>query len=493
MFTEQRQALNQQARHSSAASTSSGEHVSSQLNWSYFNSVFCQFIVLSLSLSLDNLSSMQRRRHPQGQLSSSALGQQCEQTPYTRSSLFVFFVFFFSLLNLWFCFKLDSTVLVLSSICVLIYMQVNLEVHSTPVSLTTRSLSNRRATSLHGNSVHSVQQRPSSMSSGRDKRHRGLQTASHSAAIGRSLHTRSGRRSRDGDLTSVRVGAGESSSHCKPKSGRASRRSLMAAQFSGGGSVRSDAAECSVDSGRPPHSGTVTRPDQPVAEEQKWSERQTTGQGAGVVVSGSFGQRTNESAPVNQQILKSKNTSHGDEVVRRIRVGGRGGGGEVEAGGGEGEVEAAVRKLQRWYRGCKERQRAHMAEVRSLLRVKREELDRSRSEQQERLQAEVSIEAEYTLVASYRGTLPPKYDPTLQYKYWLRFQLFGQCPCMSVSVCVFCTGGEQGAWGGGEEAATAGEDAGGQAGGHPQPTPEEGGEEEGRGEGRAGRDCEWSI
>ena len=268
------------------------------------------------------------------------------------------------------------------------------------------------------------------MSSGRDKRHRGLQTASHSAAIGRSLHTRSGRRSRDGDLTSVRVGAGESSSHCKPKSGRASRRSLMAAQFSGGGSVRSDAAECSVDSGRPPHSGTVTRPDQPVAEEQKWSERQTTGQGAGVVVSGSFGQRANESAPVNQQILKSKNTSHGDEVVRGIRVGeveaaggegeveaaggegeveAAGGEGEVEAAGGEGEVEAAVRKLQRWYRGCKERQRAHMAEVRSLLRVKREELDRSRSEQQERLQAEVSIEAEYTLVASYRGTdSPPK-------------------------------------------------------------------------------------
>ena len=286
-------------------------------------------------------------------------------------------------------------------------MQVNLEVHSTPVSLTTRSLSNRRATSLHGNSVHSAQQRPSSVSSGRDKRHRGLQTASHSAAIGRSLHTRSGKRSRDGDLTSVHVGAGESSSHCKPKSGRASRRSLMAAQFSGGGSVRSDAAECSADSGRPPHSGTVTRPDQSVAEEQKWSERQTTGPGAGVVVSGSFGQRTNESAPVNQQILKSKNTSHGDEVVRGIRVG--------EVGGGEGEAEAAARKLQRWYRGCKERQRAHMAEVRSLLRVKREELDRSRSEQQERLQAEVSIEARVGLGGCFvQRDPPPKYDPTFQ-------------------------------------------------------------------------------
>ena len=60
------------------------------------------------------------------------------------------------------------------------------------------------------------------------------------------------------------------------------------------------------------------------------------------------------------------------------------GGGEGERGGKE--AEAAALKIQRWYRrNVCEKDQTRAAEVENLLRGKKAELDRSRSEQQQQL------------------------------------------------------------------------------------------------------------
>lgn len=217
---------------------------------------------------------------------------------------------------------------------------MNLEIHSTPVSLTTRSLSNHLTTT-------------SALRPSNTKTVRGGKSDSwpHSAtgSVTRDQNTQSTNKQPHNNLTSAATGCGLH----KPKSGRASRRGNIAAQFSGKANMM-EHKSLDISNVKQQHGLQQT----PTAE----------------VVCSSITQRGEESAPVIKESLQTEAAVEGEEGEMRWRE----------------EREAAVRNIQIWYRRCRERKRARVAEIKCLLQEKREELDRSRSEQQRAQQREVN-------------------------------------------------------------------------------------------------------
>ena len=215
---------------------------------------------------------------------------------------------------------------------------MNLEIHSTPVSLTTRSLSNHLTTT-------------SALCPSNTKTVRGGKSDSwpHSAtgSTARDQNTQSTDKQPHNNLTSAATGCGLH----KPKSGRASRRGNIAAQFSGKASMMEHK---SLD----------------ISNVKQQHGLQQTAE----VVCDLITQRGEESAPVIKESLQTEAAVEGEEGEMRWRE----------------EREAAVRNIQIWYRRCRERKRARVAEIKCLLQEKREELDRSRSEQQKAQQREVN-------------------------------------------------------------------------------------------------------
>lgn len=214
-----------------------------------------------------------------------------------------------------------------------------MEIHSTPVSLTTRSLSNHLTTTSA--------LRPSSTKTVRGGKHDWWPRRT-TGSTARDQNTQSTDRQSHNNLASAATGCGLH----KPKSGRALRRGNIAAQFSGKASVEHKSLDISngVD----------------VKQEQGLQQTAT----ADVVIT----QKGEESAPVIKESLQIEEAVEGEEGEMRWRE----------------EREAAVRNIQRWYRRCRERKQARVAEIKCLLQEKREELDRSRSEQQRALLREVN-------------------------------------------------------------------------------------------------------
>lgn len=217
-----------------------------------------------------------------------------------------------------------------------------MEIHSTPVSLTTRSLSN------HLTTISAL--RPSNAKTVRGGK-RDLWPHSATGSTARGQNTQSTDRQPNNNLTSAATGCGLH----KTKSGRASRRGNIAAQFSGKVSVEHRSLDIS--------NGGDVKPQQGL--------QQTA---SADVVCDTITQKGEESAPVIKESLQTEEAVEGEEGEMRWRE----------------EREAAVRNIQRWYRRCRERKQARVAEIKCLLQEKREELDRSRSEQQRALQKEVN-------------------------------------------------------------------------------------------------------
>lgn len=217
---------------------------------------------------------------------------------------------------------------------------MNLEIHSTPVSLTTRSLSNHLTTTSA--------LRPSNMKTARC----GTRVSWPHSATGSTTRAQN---KQSTDKLSINNLTGAATGHVphKSKSGRASRRGNIAAQFS-----KASVIEHQVDKSLDVSMGNDVK--------QQQSLQQTA------TVCAPISQKGEESAPVIKDSLQTK------EAVEDREMRGR------------EEREAAVRTIQRWYRRCQERKQARVAEIKCLLQEKREELDRSRSEQQKALQREVN-------------------------------------------------------------------------------------------------------
>ena len=319
-------------------------------------------------------------------------------------------------------------------------MQVNLEVHSTPVSLATRSLSNHSATSVASGSV--LRPNSSSLHSvrGNQQRH---SSRPHSSAG--SLHTRPPSKRPSYSTPANTASVGGEDYHHKSKSSRASatRRRNIAAQF-GGGSVRkgplerppirlsststgqgtverrseagqgtverrSEAGQGTVERRSEAGQGTVERRSEAVND--AWLEQKVTIAANCVSVT----QRGEEEfAQVVQGSLESGSVVVGGVEGKKDIEGGKGKEGEGERGRGEkvegvgkrsekvegGEEregegrkrEAAAQKIQGWYRSCHHKtQQAHSAEVLSLLQEKREELNHSLREQHRKSRQEVTV------------------------------------------------------------------------------------------------------
>ena len=169
-----------------------------------------------------------------------------------------------------------------------------------------------------------------------------------------------GRRGKGKDKPFLLKTSASDTSHHKPKR---TTRWNMAAHFGNyanvGERVSSSSDGYTINSG-PAHS-----------DKGKGSDKQSSA--TALVAPGSGGRQAEGSAPANQEGVQAE----GEEVGRKER-------GE---GGEEVGKEAAARRIQRWYRG--QRSRRQVVEVQSLLRVKRQELDHSRNEEEKRRQREV--------------------------------------------------------------------------------------------------------
>ena len=205
----------------------------------------------------------------------------------------------------------------------------------------------------------------------------------------RNQNSQSTDRQSNNNLASAATGCGL----YKPKSGRGSRRGNIAAQFSGKVSVERKSLDISNEGDVKQQQGlqqtaTASRRGNIAAQfsgkvsmehksldisngvdvKQEQGLQQTAT--ADVVIT----QKGEESAPVIKESLQIEEAVEGEEGEMRWRE----------------EREAAVRNIQRWYRRCRERKQARVAEIKCLLQEKREELDRSRSEQQRALLREVN-------------------------------------------------------------------------------------------------------